>query len=481
MTALSAEHKAKLNRFFGRLAYQIQLGDLIEDALAMASTEITLADGKILIGDATGASAAKTPSGDMTMTREGVVSLAADCVDSAEIADDAVDSEHIAAGAVDEEHLSSALVDLAPGQCLCDFTTEPVVFGGAGLLGVQAVTDNAVNGAWCKNSWFWRHNINQQDIGMSWVKGSGIEIAGDQTENDGVEFNMGDTASPCQKVVDTDNFYFRAKVKVADVSGTDDFYIGLRKAQAHQDAVDSYTDYFAVGAIDKAGSVQVLSDLNNAGETATDTTDDLGNGEYLDVKIWQGDEARLQTAIDLATDLKSVINTHFADAGEAGEEHIAAQTALAVATPTTVATLIASVSEMQDAYAAHEADAQLGADWVYHQADNGDDDSLASDTNPTTLAECVTVLNDIKTKFALHIADATAHTAGDNSGATAVNACNTYCQIGVNGALADPTATHTFDFDTGDTLVPFIYMLQSDDFTGDVHVMNWEVVDVTTT
>lgn len=39
--------------------------------------DIALADGKILIGDVGGAGAAKTPSGDVTMTREGVTAIGA--------------------------------------------------------------------------------------------------------------------------------------------------------------------------------------------------------------------------------------------------------------------------------------------------------------------------------------------------------------------------------------------------------------------
>ena len=41
-----------------------------------AASDITLPDGKILIGNASGVSEAKTPSGEATMTREGVISIA---------------------------------------------------------------------------------------------------------------------------------------------------------------------------------------------------------------------------------------------------------------------------------------------------------------------------------------------------------------------------------------------------------------------
>lgn len=50
-----------------------------------SSTSIALADGKILVGDAYGRSAAQTPSGDLTMTRAGVVTLADNAAGAAEV------------------------------------------------------------------------------------------------------------------------------------------------------------------------------------------------------------------------------------------------------------------------------------------------------------------------------------------------------------------------------------------------------------
>lgn len=47
------------------------------DTQAIAASEISLADGKMLLGAATGLAAAKTMSGDVTITREGVTSIGA--------------------------------------------------------------------------------------------------------------------------------------------------------------------------------------------------------------------------------------------------------------------------------------------------------------------------------------------------------------------------------------------------------------------
>ena len=85
-------------------------------------SEIALTTTQILIGDGTGFTAAAL-SGDVTMTNAGVVSLAANSVDSdqyvdgsidnAHIADDAIDSEHYAAGSIDTAHIADTQVTLA--------------------------------------------------------------------------------------------------------------------------------------------------------------------------------------------------------------------------------------------------------------------------------------------------------------------------------------------------------------------------------
>jgi len=124
--------------------------------------------------------------------------------------------------------------------------------------------------------------------------------------------------------------------------------------------------------------------------------------------------AGLESAIALVNSLKTTINAHYADQGGGGEEHIAADTAMASPNATDLATMITLLSEIQDSYVAHDDDAILGAAWVYHQA-QGTERALASAANPTNLQTCITVANDIKAKLNLHMADATAHTAGDSA------------------------------------------------------------------
>lgn len=124
----------------------------------------------------------------------------------------------------------------------------------------------------------------------------------------------------------------------------------------------------------------------------------------------------MNSAIRLANNLKAVINVHFADE----TEHTAgAQAAITAADATDLTTLIALVTALLAAYAIHDADVELGSGWAYHVAQEGADESLASEVAPTTVAECKTRLTDLLDVFDDHQADGTAHTDGDSGAATA--------------------------------------------------------------
>lgn len=366
-------------------------------------------------------------------------------------------------------------------QMVLDFTkhaiTPPV---GPGNWGAPSAAQGQVNGFSCMGHHLEVYQTTAQTIGISWDV-NGIDISGDQVDNEGLEISCGPLTPDCVKTIGTDNFYFRAKVDFpTDASGSDTFYVGLRKAQAYDADQTNYTDYACVGWNANAATpaIKIMTDLNNAGESATDTTDTISDGEYLDVKIYVGDEARLQTCIDLANVIKASYNGHIADQGVGAEEHDADQGAIATANASDYDTLITLVTDMMAHYVIHNADAILVTP-VYHVATGGGD-ALASEAAPTSLAEAVARLNDLKAKLNLHYADNVAHEDGDTTLMTQHNASSTYFQVGVDGAVGDPTVSAAFDFDTSDTVVPFIYMLQHGDLTGAVHLKNWEIVDVVT-
>lgn len=120
----------------------------------------------------------------------------------------------------------------------------------------------------------------------------------------------------------------------------------------------------------------------------------------------------LSSAIALANSLKTIMNAHAADAAEHTSGVDAANFPIVAANATDTTDLITLVTELLTAYDVHDDDAELGAAWLYHVAQEAGDHSLASAVAPTTLQECITRLNDIKAKYNAHDADGTAHTTG---------------------------------------------------------------------
>jgi len=113
-------------------------------------------------------------------------------------------------------------------------------------------------------------------------------------------------------------------------------------------------------------------------------------------------------AMVLANDLKAELNAHFIDA----TSHVTAIDEVnTVVSPdaTTFATLLTLGDELLDAYDVHDDDAELGSSWLYHEAQESGDHSPTDVTALTTIAECTTQLNDLRTKYNAHDADTDAH------------------------------------------------------------------------
>ncbi len=126
----------------------------------------------------------------------------------------------------------------------------------------------------------------------------------------------------------------------------------------------------------------------------------------------------------LAISIRDTMLAHAADYGGAGEEHetldASAATLAAIPDGTDLATLIALVTGIMVHYVIHDDDAIL-ADPPIHIAQAAQN-ALASETAPTSFAECITRLNDIKAKFTLHDADAASHTTGGDYPVTTTDA-----------------------------------------------------------
>lgn len=97
----------------------------------------------------------------------------------------------------------------------------------------------------------------------------GLEISGDQTNDEGMELCAGLVSRVASAfLVGSDPaFFFRLRGVIDDVSGTDDFAIGWRKIQAYG-PLDDYTDFAVLNLI--SGQWKTETALNNAATVTTD-------------------------------------------------------------------------------------------------------------------------------------------------------------------------------------------------------------------
>lgn len=101
----------------------------------------------------------------------------------------------------------------------------------------------------------------------------GLDVGGDQTDDEGYELVGGVLgASGRPFVIGTDPaFKFCATVVITDVSGTDDFHIGFRRAEIINQTFDNYLDLATIGNM--SGDIKLETIDDNAATTTTDTTD----------------------------------------------------------------------------------------------------------------------------------------------------------------------------------------------------------------
>lgn len=163
------------------------------------------------------------------------------------------------------------------------FDVNPVSAGVAG--GASTGTTGDENVMHLGTNVLEYHILGTQTITAPSLGSNGLDVSLDQTDDDGVEITHGITArSRHAFTIGTDGpFYFRVKLAIADVSGTDDCLVGFRKTEAYQAAVDDYTDMAALNVI--SGDINIETILNNAATTTTDTTDNWADGETHTLKV----------------------------------------------------------------------------------------------------------------------------------------------------------------------------------------------------
>ena len=167
---------------------------------------------------------------------------------------------------------------------------------------------------------------------------------------------------------------------------------------------------FVGNAAGKAAAVTLQGDvtITNAG-VASLALPKMVAANGGDTMTREENVAGLSSAITLANEIRTDFIAHAANA----TRHTTGQQATTAipAACTNLATLKTLAAALLTAYAAHNTDMAKAADWAYHTA-QGKDSALTSAVAPTTLAECITRLNDLKVKYNDHEDETTGHADG---------------------------------------------------------------------
>lgn len=119
---------------------------------------------------------------------------------------------------------------------------------------------------------------------------TGLLTSLDLTNTEGAEYNWGAarTNSKHAFTIGTSAaFFVELTVNAADVGGLAEMFVGFRISQANDATMTNYTDFACIGAhaATAADVCVIATDLNNAGETYTNTTDAWTDGQTKVLRV----------------------------------------------------------------------------------------------------------------------------------------------------------------------------------------------------
>lgn len=165
------------------------------------------------------------------------------------------------------------------------FTKSPVM---SAVLGSAATATSASLMKLGDNTFLTTPVIGQTLIAPV-LAATGLDIAGDQTDNDGREIDFSGAGvlgarSVHSYKIGSAAFYAKCRFSIADVSGTDLCMFGFRKASAHDADATAYTDFATLNVV--AGAISISTNLNSVGISTVDTTDAWADTEIHTLEIY---------------------------------------------------------------------------------------------------------------------------------------------------------------------------------------------------
>ena len=116
----------------------------------------------------------------------------------------------------------------------------------------------------------------------------GVNCVLDATSGEGVELSASAWANSLKSaIVGKTAFSVYAKVTVDDVSGVNPMWVGFRKKAAANTTYTAYSDFAFIGLGNATGDIFTSTEINGAGNTNTDTTQNWADAEThtLEVRV----------------------------------------------------------------------------------------------------------------------------------------------------------------------------------------------------
>ena len=129
------------------------------------------------------------------------------------------------------------------------------------------------------------HAIGTQTLLAPALNAAGLDVSGDQANNDGWSMRgrsvaaLGTLNKDHFKVGTSPAFFFKVKFSIADVSGLDDLRCGFAKVEAHNADPDGLDELATMAVM--AGDIKTQTIINAASTVATDLTDP-SDGDWAD-------------------------------------------------------------------------------------------------------------------------------------------------------------------------------------------------------
>jgi hypothetical protein len=178
------------------------------------------------------------------------------------------------------------------------FESAPIVsavdVAGAAYAGGDAKTVPM----WIDGEFFQQTNIGIKTILSPLQTATGLNVALDQVDNEGCEINNGILSnSPAAYVVGAGYDYVaECTVNIADVSGSDDCIFGVRKAEAHQAALDDYDEMAGLNVI--SGSVKAETILNGGATSTSSALATVADGVDVTLRVVVRNSGKCEFSVD---------------------------------------------------------------------------------------------------------------------------------------------------------------------------------------